>query len=77
VGTDKVEIIDEARRIGTYDVSAEAHQDCCTLFEPREPATHASAAELDAAEDLYDLAALVKDCVERAERRPPSDASRP
>ncbi|MDQ3943741.1 MAG: tRNA 4-thiouridine(8) synthase ThiI [Actinomycetota bacterium] len=77
VGTDKVEIIDEARRIGTYDVSAEAHQDCCTLFEPREPATHATAAELDAAEDLYDLAALVKDCVERAERRPPSDASRP
>ncbi len=69
VGTDKVEIIDEARRIGTYDLSAEAHQDCCTLFEPREPATHASAAELDAAESRYDVAALVADCVERAQRR--------
>ena len=64
-----MEIIDEARRIGTYDLSAEAHQDCCTLFEPREPATHASAAELDAAEAGYDVAALVADCVERAERR--------
>jgi tRNA uracil 4-sulfurtransferase len=71
VGTDKVEIIDEARRVGTYDVSASAHQDCCTLFEPRDPATHASAAELDEAEAAYDLAALVADCLERAERRSP------
>ena len=70
VGTDKVEIIDEARRIGSYDISAEAHQDCCTLFEPRDPATHASAAELDEAEAGYDLPALVADCLERAEKRP-------
>ena len=70
VGTDKVEIIDEARRIGTYDVSAEEHQDCCTLFEPREPATHASAEELDRAEAGYDLAALVEDCLTRAAARP-------
>ena len=70
VGTDKVEIIDEARRIGTYEVSAEAHQDCCTLFEPREPATHATAAELDAAEGGYDLPALVDDCLARAQRQP-------
>jgi thiamine biosynthesis protein ThiI len=69
VGTDKVEIIDEARRIGTYDLSAESHQDCCTLFEPREPATHATTADLDAAESGYDVAALVADCVARAERR--------
>ena len=69
VGTDKVEIIDEARRIGTYDLSAESHQDCCTLFDPREPATHATAAELDAAESGYDVAAQVADCVARATRR--------
>lgn len=66
VGTDKIEIIDEARRIGSYDVSAEAHQDCCTLFEPRDPATHASAAELDRAETLYDVGSLVDDCLSRA-----------
>lgn len=73
VGTDKVEIIDEARRVGTYDLSAEAHQDCCTLFEPRDPATHASAAELDDAEAGYDLPALVADCLDRAEARPAPD----
>jgi thiamine biosynthesis protein ThiI len=70
IGTDKVEIIDEARRIGTYEVSAEAHQDCCTLFEPREPATHAVAAELDQAEAGYDLPGLVEDCLARAQRQP-------
>jgi thiamine biosynthesis protein ThiI len=73
VGTDKVEIIDEARRVGTYDISAEAHQDCCTLFEPREPATHATVAELDEAEAGYDLPALVEDCLTRAvQLRPPA-----
>jgi thiamine biosynthesis protein ThiI len=69
VGTDKVEIIEEARRIGTYDISAQAHQDCCTLFEPRDPATHSSAQELDAAEIGYDVGAMVKDCLDRTERR--------
>jgi tRNA uracil 4-sulfurtransferase len=70
VGTDKIEIIDEARHVGTYEISAEAHQDCCTLFEPRDPATHASAPELDEAEAGYDLPGLVADCLERAEQRP-------
>ena len=70
VGTDKVEIIDEARRIGTYDISAQAHQDCCSLFEPREPATHATSAELDEAEAGYGLPALVEECLVRAERQP-------
>lgn len=69
VGTDKVEIIDEARGIGTYDISAEAHQDCCTLFEPREPATRSTVAELDAAEAGYDVDAMVKECLEAAEVR--------
>jgi thiamine biosynthesis protein ThiI len=69
VGTDKVEIIEEARRIGTYDISAQAHQDCCTLFEPRDPATHSSAQELDAAETGYDVGAMVEDCLDRTERR--------
>ena len=66
VGTDKVEIVDEARAIGTYDISAEAHQDCCTLFEPREPATRSSSAQLDAAEAAYDVDAMVKACLDAA-----------
>lgn len=41
VGSDKLEIMTEARRIGTYELSIQDHDDCCTLFMPRTPETHA------------------------------------
>jgi thiamine biosynthesis protein ThiI len=69
VGTDKIEIMRDAERIGTYHLSVEAHQDCCTLFEPREPATRSDAAELARAEQTYDVDALVDDALARAVRR--------
>lgn len=71
VGTDKAEIVREAQVVGTYVISTEAHQDCCTLFEPRDPATRASAAELDSAESAYDVDAMVKACLDAAEVREP------
>lgn len=36
---DKVEIMDKARQIGTYDISILPFEDCCSLFLPRHPAT--------------------------------------
>lgn len=66
IGDDKAEIIEAARAIGTFDISAREHQDCCTLFEPRDPATRASAAELDDAEEAYDADAMVKTCLDAA-----------
>ncbi len=70
LGHDKTEIIAEAERIGTFEISAQSHQDCCTLFEPRNPATRATAEQLDAAEADYDVGALVDDCLARAVQRP-------
>ena len=32
VGSDKVEIIDLARRLGTYDISIRPHDDCCSFL---------------------------------------------
>ena len=46
IGSDKLEIIAEARRIGTYEISIADHTDCCTLFMPRTPETHAELAEV-------------------------------
>ena len=51
IGSDKLEIIADARRIGTYDISTTAHTDCCTLFMPRTPQTHVRQDELIAAWD--------------------------
>ena len=38
-GNDKQEIIDIARRIGTYDISIRPYEDCCTIFVAKHPET--------------------------------------
>ena len=37
---DKLEIIDIARKIGTYDISTLPYEDCCTIFVPKHPVIH-------------------------------------
>jgi thiamine biosynthesis protein ThiI len=69
IGSDKSEIIAEARRLGTYEVSIRAHDDCCTLFMPRTPATHASVVEVDAAEAALDTAGMVAEALSDARYR--------
>jgi thiamine biosynthesis protein ThiI len=59
VGSDKSEIIAEARRLGTFEISIRPHEDCCTLFMPRTPATHAKAFELEQAELPLDVETMV------------------
>ena len=59
IGMDKVEIIADARAIGTYDISTRKHQDCCVLFEPRSPTTHTDPGACDAAEAELDMGAIV------------------
>lgn len=61
IGMDKEEITADAQRIGTYETSILPDQDCCTLFTPRFPTTGASLAEVDAAEQQIDVAALVRE----------------
>jgi len=60
VGSDKQEIIAEARRIGTFELSTTATDDCCTLFMPRRPQTHVRPGELEQAERALDIPALVE-----------------
>jgi len=63
IGMDKDEITREARRIGTFEVSTLPDQDCCQLFVPRSPATHATLEDLRAAESALDVAGLVEAAV--------------
>lgn len=59
IGMDKQEIMDLAKRIGTYDMSTRAYQDCCVLFEPRAPATKTYPEVATRAEQDVDIDALV------------------
>ncbi len=67
VGMDKQEIIDQARRIGTFETSAVPDQDCCQLFVPRHPATKSKIADVEEAESRLDVAALTQLGFEKAE----------
>lgn len=54
LGFDKQEIINRAEAIGTAEISKRPYDDCCSLFTPQHPATHATSAALDAVErDLH------------------------
>ena len=65
-GTDKLEIMAQARAIGTYNTSAEPFHDCCPIFLPRNPALHATPRQLDAIESGLDVGTLVRDAVRGA-----------
>ena len=69
IGTDKQDIIDMAVRIGTYETSARQADDCCTLFMPRRPATHARIADAERAEEELPIEQWVRELVEAAEYR--------
>jgi thiamine biosynthesis protein ThiI len=67
IGTDKQEIIERAQEIGTYDISCETAPDCCTLFMPRRPETHAKMDEVHEAWDMFDHDAMIEKLVESVE----------
>jgi tRNA uracil 4-sulfurtransferase len=68
VGFDKAETIELARRIGTYDISIRAHDDCCTLFVPRHPETKGSAARAERLEGPVELGPLLDEAAANAEK---------
>ncbi len=67
VGSDKNEIVEQARALGTFEISILPDQDCCTLFVPAHPETHARLDEVEAAERGLDIARMVADAVAATE----------
>lgn len=60
MGHDKREIIDLAQRIGTYEICARPHNDCCSFLSPPKPATVSYPSELDKIESAIDWEPLVE-----------------
>ena len=69
IGSNKNDIVDAARQIGTYPVSIIPDQDCCSLFVPRHPVTKGSAKVVERLEASLPVDELVKQTVEQAETR--------
>ncbi|UTY38503.1 tRNA 4-thiouridine(8) synthase ThiI [Allocoprobacillus halotolerans] len=64
---DKLEIIDIAEKIGTYDISIRPHEDCCTIFTPKQPATKPKSYKAEALEEIWDFQSMVETCIEQCE----------
>lgn len=67
IGMDKAEITVEAQRVGTYETSIEPDQDCCRLFTPPHPSTKSSLDAILKTERAFDVQALVKQGLDKAE----------
>ena len=68
IGMDKEEIITLSRKIGTFETSILPYEDCCTVFTPRHPKTHPKLSEVEAAESVLDIDALVDEAFKGIER---------
>ena len=64
---DKVEIIDLAKKIGTYETSILPYEDCCTIFTPKNPVTKPKIDRCKKYEDRFDFETMVNDCIENVE----------
>lgn len=67
IGMDKEEIVQIARKIGTFETSILPYEDCCTVFTPRHPRLKPKADEVAEAEEGLDIDAMVLDAVTRIE----------
>ena len=63
IGMDKLEIVDIARKIDTFETSILPYEDCCTVFTPRHPATRPALEDVRAAEAALDVDALVAEAL--------------
>ena len=66
ISQDKEEIIQKAKEIGTFEISILPHQDCCSRFLPRFPATRAKLNEVAMAEKKLNINKLIKEAIEKS-----------
>lgn len=67
IGMDKIEIMDRAKAINTYDTSILPYEDCCTVFVPKHPVTKPDLEKILQSEQLIDGQALIDRAMENIE----------
>lgn len=69
IGSDKREIMAEAERLGTLEISNQKAADCCTLFMPRSPETHVRLSEAHEVWESFDHEAMLDEMMGLLEYR--------
>ncbi len=64
---DKLEIMNIATKIGTYDISIRPFEDCCTIFAPKNPKTAPKLDDIKKYEAKVDYDSLIKKALDNIE----------
>jgi thiamine biosynthesis protein ThiI len=67
IATDKIDIMDMAREIGTFETSILPYEDCCTIFVPKHPKTKPQVEGMRKAESFLEVDKLVEEAIKNME----------
>lgn len=67
IAMDKIDIMDKAQEIGTYETSIQPYEDCCTVFLPKHPSTKPKLDRILESESVLDIEGLVEAAVQAQE----------
>jgi len=67
IGMNKENIIRESERIGTFEISIQPFEDCCTLFTPRHPMLYGEPAEANSLYESMELEPLIDESLRNYE----------
>lgn len=60
IAMDKVDIMEKAKEIGTFETSIEPYEDCCTVFLPKHPTTKPRLDKIEKSEESLDIDLLIE-----------------
>ena len=64
IAFDKIDIIDKAKEIGTFEKSIEPYEDCCTVFLPKHPSTKPKLDKIMEWENKLDIEGLMAEVMD-------------
>ena len=67
VTTDKLDIIELARKIDTYEISIRPYEDCCTIFAPKNPKTKPALDKAVEYENKFDYQSMIEEALNNIE----------
>ncbi|MDD6484089.1 MAG: tRNA 4-thiouridine(8) synthase ThiI [Clostridiales bacterium] len=63
IGMDKIEVVDRARELGTFETSILPYEDCCTVFTPKHPTVNPKRENIEKSESRLDVEKLIEEAL--------------
>ncbi|MGW9857454.1 tRNA uracil 4-sulfurtransferase [Staphylococcus hominis] len=67
ISLDKEDIIKKAKEIGTFDISIQPYEDCCTIFTPKNPVTEPDFDKVIKYESVFNFDNLIQEAADNVE----------